>query len=264
MIGMPLPGSNRFALTEYPRDPSESGTMVTLSPLMLEGKAMAPLRILVLTLSIFLLSNSPCHADTKTDDLAVESFASALVCPGASVAGFRDGSEINFSQVCAVLRVVKNTIAHLVDKLDSPDTPLQSVTIKLKAAAVRTSGIKLNLIILKIGTKQKVDSVQDLTIKLVPKKETKAMLALKRRYFSERLADSILAAFAAVKTSGLDLKTDRVIMSVQFGVSGGVGGGIDSIGLAPISISISGEYESSTTQQIVFEFGKKKTSAVKN
>jgi hypothetical protein len=74
--------------------------------------------------------------------------------------------------------------------------------------------------------------------------------------FSTSLANSIVAAFEAVKVSGINLAPGGLTMAVRFGVTNGVSGG-GSIALAPITISASGGVDTSNTQELTFAFTDK-------
>ncbi len=171
------------------------------------------------------------------------------VCPDATDPSLK----INAKEVCTLLVVVRNTLDQLKDRI--PDSPqLSAITLNVKAATSRQAGGEINLFIIKIGVSRKVETAQTLDIKFpIPKKgESIAPAAVP---FSTSLANSIVAAFEAVKVSGIDLAPGDLTMSVRFGVTNGASGG-GSIAIAPISISASGGLDTSNTQELTFKFEK--------
>lgn len=110
-------------------------------------------------------------------------------------------------------------------------------------------GGELNLLVIKIGARHTADTVQTLNITLKKPEATKAVP------FSRTLADSIIAAFKAVKVADLPMTTSGLSMVVSFGVkdSGSVQG---TFQLAPISISIGGDVASSDAQTLTFQVGE--------
>lgn len=173
------------------------------------------------------------------------------VCPDATDPTLK----INAKEVCTLLVVVRNTLDQLKDRI--PDSPrLSAITLNVKAATNRQAGGEINIFIIKIGVSHKVETAQTLDINFpIPKKgESIGPTAVP---FSTSLANSIVAAFDAVKISGIDLAPGGMTMSVRFGVTNGASGG-GSIAFAPISISASGGVDTSNTQELTFKFGDEK------
>jgi hypothetical protein len=224
---------------------------------------MTRLTVLVFALSsTFLLSTYACRAEEETSRPTEisESFHPEEVCPNAIIPG-ENGTHIKFSEVCTVLKVVKDTLKHLEERIDDPDVPLNSVTLNLKTATTVIRGFGINLIIVKFGRRTRVYSINELDIVLVPPEDKKLSPSPGTpEWFSETLANSILASFNAIKSSQLDLKTESFSSSVQFGVEQDTSGGIDTISIYPISINARTSLDSLITQEIVFEYGKKEAS----
>lgn len=196
-----------------------------------------------------LIASQSCRAETVDP---------AKICPQAVTQSGDNDSRIDSTQVCTILIVARNTIERLKGKLTDPGIPpLMSVTMNLKTATEMKKGGGLNLIILKIGKETSAETSQTLNINFVPKEQVAPTAALPS--VSKTLADSIVASFNAIKSSGLDMKTGSLSMSVQFGVQQDTSGGIDTsavpITIVPISINFHGGVDSSNIQELVLQFG---------
>jgi hypothetical protein len=171
------------------------------------------------------------------------------VCPKATDPTLK----IDAREVCTLLVVVRNTLEQLRNRV--PASPeLSSVSLNLKAETKRQAGGEITIFVVKFGAKTSADTVQTLDIKFPL--EQPALEAVSQAVpFSTSLANSIVAAFKAIDTSGIGLKAGTLSMSVKFGVSRGASGGA-SIALVPITVSAAGGVDSGTTQELVFKFGK--------
>lgn len=167
------------------------------------------------------------------------------VCPQATDSTLK----IDAKEVCTLLVVVKNTLANVSNDLPDVNPPLKSVKLSVKAETTTGAGGELNLLVIKIGARHTADTVQTLNITLKKPEATKAVP------FSRTLADSIIAAFKAVKVADLPMTTSGLSMVVSFGVkdSASVQG---TFQLAPISISIGGDVASGDAQTLTFQFGE--------
>jgi hypothetical protein len=172
------------------------------------------------------------------------------VCPTATDPSLK----INAKEVCTLLVVIRNTLEQLKDRI--PKSPrLSSITLNLKAATNRQAGGEINLFIIKIGAKHTAETVQTLDLSFpIPEPGLAVAAAVP---FSTSLANSIVAAFEAVKVSGIGIAPDGLTMSVKFGVTNAVSGG-GAIAIAPISISVSGGVDTSGAQELTFKFTDKK------
>jgi hypothetical protein len=199
--------------------------------------------LITLTSAIWLGGYGPAKSEPR------EIIDPAKVCPQATDPSLK----INAKEVCSLLVVVRNTLDQLKDRI--PQTPrLSSIGLSLKAETKREAGGEINLFIIKIGVKHSAETVQTLDIKFPIPKPGQA-IAPAAVPFSTSLANSIIAAFEAVKMSGIDLAPGGLTMSVKFGVTNGASGG-GSIQIAPISISASGGVDTGSTQELNFKFGE--------
>jgi hypothetical protein len=153
-----------------------------------------------------------------------------------------------------LLVVVRNTLEQLKDRV--PQTPrLTSITLNLKAETKREAGGEISIFVIKIGAKHSAETVQTLDIKFpIPEPGVAIAQAVP---FSTSLANSIVAAFEAVKVSGINMTPSGLTMSVKFAVENGISGG-GSIQIAPIAISASGGVDTGSTQELSFKFGEEK------
>lgn len=203
-------------------------------------------RLMFLTLSISVSLGAISVAEAK--QAVQEIIDPAKVCPTATDPSLK----INAKEVCSLLVVVRNTLDQLSDRI--PQSPrLAAITLNLKAATNRQVGGEINIFIIKIGAKHTAETVQTLNINFPIPKPGPAVAAAAVP-FSTSLANSIVAAFEAVKVSGINLAPGWLTMTVRFGVTNAVSGG-GSIALAPISISASGGIDTSNTQELTFKFG---------
>jgi hypothetical protein len=172
------------------------------------------------------------------------------VCPEAADPSLK----IDAKEVCTLLVVVRNTLEQLKDRI--PQTPrLTSITLNLKAETKRQAGGEINIFVIKIGVKHTAETVQTLDIKFpIPQPGPQVAQSVP---FSTSLANSIVAAFEAVKVSGINMTPGGLTMSVKFAVENGASGG-GSIQIAPISISASGGVDTGSTQGLSFKFGEEK------
>ena len=170
------------------------------------------------------------------------------VCPNATDPSLK----INAKEVCTLLVVVRNTLEQLKNRI--PETPkLTSIALNLKAETKREAGGEINIFVIKIGVKHSAETVQTLDIKFpIPQPGPQVAASVP---FSTSLANSIVAAFEAVKVSGINMTPGGLTMSVKFAVKNGASGG-GTIQIAPISISASGGVETGSTQELSFKFGE--------
>lgn len=173
------------------------------------------------------------------------------VCPTATDPTLK----INAKEVCTLLVVVRNTLDQLKDRIPQT-TRLASINLSLKAETKREVGGEISIFIIKIGAKHSAETVQTLDISFPIPKPGQAVAA-SAAPFSTSLANSIVAAFEAVKASDIGIAPGGLTMSVRFGVTNGVSGG-GSIAIAPISISASGGIDTGSTQELTFKFGDEK------
>lgn len=141
------------------------------------------------------------------------------VCPEATDPALK----INAKEVCTLLVVVRNTLDQLKDRI--PESPrLSAITLNVKAATNRQAGGEINLFVIKFGIKHSAETVQTLDISFpIPKKgEAIGPAAVP---FSTSLANSIVAAFEAIKVSDINLAPGGLTMTVSFGVTNGASGG---------------------------------------
>lgn len=190
------------------------------------------------------LSSAPLAAKAQVID-------PKTVCPKADDPQLK----INAKEVCTLLVVVKNTLNNVSKDLPDVTPPLKSVKLSVKAETKTGVGGELNLLVIKIGASHTADTVQTLNISLKKPEAGSAITAATQAPFSRTLADSIIAAFKAVKIADLPLTTSGLSMVVSFGVENSASGG-GTFQLAPISISVNGNVGSSNVQTLTFQFGE--------
>jgi hypothetical protein len=163
------------------------------------------------------------------------------------------------------LTVVKNTLNKV--KLDKDQPPLKKVTVNLKTTAERTAGGTFKIFVISFGTTNTNSSEETLNIDLTGEigKEAGAEAAAAPPPVSTRLAGTLQAAFASLKSAGFDnnskpLSTSGLSLTQKFIVKSGNTGGatvdLTAWTIVPVSIGLSGGQNKSFEQQIVFEFAK--------
>jgi hypothetical protein len=163
------------------------------------------------------------------------------------------------------LTVVKNTLNKV--KLDKDQLPLKKVTVNLKTTAERNAGGTFKIFVISFGTTNTNSSEETLNIDLTGEigKEAGAEAAAAPPPVSTRLAGTLQAAFASLKSAGFDnnskpLSTSGLSLTQKFIVKSGNTGGatvdLTAWTIVPVSIGLSGGQNKSFEQQIVFEFAK--------